>query len=167
MTATRLTAGAAALALAALAAAAPPRGGAFEALVEQAIDGETLLVVPAGGAAPIPVRLRGVAAPLPCQSGAAEARAQLEEWVKGRSVRVSGQGRDRQGRLLAKVEHDGADVNRRLIEEGRAWSERTRWDRGPYVKEERVAAALRRGLHASTGALPPQEFLRRHGPCGP
>jgi hypothetical protein len=37
---------------------------------------------------------------------------------------------------------------------------RTRWDQGPYVKQERQAKALGRGLHGQGGAVMPSEFRR-------
>jgi hypothetical protein len=42
---------------------------------------------------------------------------------------------------------------------------RYRWDQGPYVKEERQAIALKRGLHEQRGAELPRDFRKRHGPC--
>ncbi|MCB1983320.1 MAG: excalibur calcium-binding domain-containing protein [Rhodoferax sp.] len=53
-----------------------------------------------------------------------------------------------------------------MVAEGHAWSLRTKWDRGPYVAQERMARSLDRGLHAAGGAIAPAEFRRRNGPCG-
>jgi hypothetical protein len=47
----------------------------------------------------------------------------------------------------------------------RAWSIRSRWDQGPLVKQEKMARALSRGLHATPGAMQPKEFRRLHGTC--
>ena len=57
------------------------------------------------------------------------------------------------------------NVSRFLVENGHAWSARSRWDQGPLVKQEKMARALGRGLHAALGALQPKEFRRRHGRC--
>jgi hypothetical protein len=42
---------------------------------------------------------------------------------------------------------------------------RYKYDRGPYVAEERMAIALKRGLHGEGGAVMPREFRQRHGAC--
>ena len=63
--------------------------------------------------------------------------------------------------LLGDVE-----LNRRLVEQGQAWSQRWRWDNGPYVSQERIARARSRGLHkAGSAAVMPRQFRLRHGPC--
>ena len=45
-----------------------------------------------------------------------------------------------------------------MVSEGHAWSTRTKWDNGPLVKQERQAMALKRGLHATPGAVMPKHF---------
>jgi endonuclease YncB( thermonuclease family) len=72
-------------------------------------------------------------------------------------------GRD--GVVSGAVRLDGEDLARRMVAEGHAWSTRVKWDRGPFVKEERMAKALQRGLHALRGAQTPADFRRQHGPC--
>jgi endonuclease YncB( thermonuclease family) len=57
------------------------------------------------------------------------------------------------------------DLSVRQVEEGHAWSLRVRNDDGPLVKQERMARALGRGLHATAGAMKPWDFRRAHGPC--
>jgi len=140
--------------------AAPP----LEAVVTQVIDGQTVLLAPAG-AAPVTLRLAGIEAPLLCQPWGIEARDALKDWVLNRAVVVKPAGRDGKGGVLGSVLLAGDDINRRLVEEGHAWSARVKWDHGPYVKQERMARALGRGLHAAGGALMPQDFRRSHGPC--
>ena len=67
--------------------------------------------------------------------------------------------------MLAKVTFDGADLSRRMVEEGHAWSVRVKWDRGPYVAQERMAQALSRGLHGVAGLQPPPQYKRSPGAC--
>jgi endonuclease YncB( thermonuclease family) len=53
-----------------------------------------------------------------------------------------------------------------MVAEGHAWSTRGRWDRGPLVKEERMAQALKRGMHGGAKDLtPPAQFRKLRGPC--
>ncbi|MCU0967415.1 MAG: thermonuclease family protein [Rubrivivax sp.] len=136
----------------------------IEGTVTRVVDGDSLWVAPASGP-PVEVRLHGIDAPEGCQAGGPEARRALEDLVLRRPVSVRSRGRDDHGRLLGVVSVDGIDVNVRQVEEGWAWSSRYKWDRGPYVKQERMAQALRRGIFALPGAEEPREFRRRHGPC--
>ena len=165
-----------ALALAVALAGAPAavlaaRGSAaVDGVVARVIDGDSLWVQPAAGGAPIEVRLLGIDAPEICQEGGREARAFLTELVAGGAVQLrvprGSAGRDEYGRTLARLRVGEVDVNRRLVEEGHAWSQRYKWDRGPYIAAERTARALRRGLHrAGAAALMPRDFRRLHGPC--
>jgi hypothetical protein len=116
-------------------------------------------------AKPLEVRLHGIDAPEGCQPGGPQARAALADFVQDKRVVLDTRGRDGYGRTLATVSVDGLDVNQRMVAEGQAWSLRTKWNQGPYMKQERVALALRRGLHAVPGAELPGDFRRRHGPC--
>jgi endonuclease YncB( thermonuclease family) len=157
----RMAVTAAALLLAG-AAAATPRS--MEGQVTRVVDGDSLWLTPAVGP-PVEVRLVGIDAPEGCQAGGPESRRALEELVLRRTVSVRSEGRDDFGRTLGTVMMDGVNVNQRLVEEGQAWSYRFKWDQGPYVKQERMAQALQRGVFAQAGAVMPREFRRSHGPC--
>jgi micrococcal nuclease len=145
------------------AAPAPDPAG----VVTRIVDGDTLWVMlPDPAAPPLVVRLEGIDAPERCQAGGAEAASALRSIALGRSVLLKVKARDEHGRVVARVLRDGeVDVGDRLVRDGQAWSARYRHDRGPYVAQERMAVALKRGLHADAGALQPREFRRRHGPC--
>lgn len=135
-----------------------------QGVVTQVTDGDSLWITPPGQPG-IEVRLRDIDAPEICQAWGEEARRALEALVLGKTVVLRIAGRDTYGRTLGQVQADGVDVARRMVEEGHAWSIRTRWDRGPLVKDERMATALRRGLHGQPGAVMPRDFRQGHGPC--
>lgn len=146
-------------------AARSPAGG-VRGTVTSVVDGDSLWILPDGGGKAIEVRLAGIDAPEICQEHGAEARAFLAEKVLKKPVRLVLKGHDGYGRALGHVHADGMDLNRLLVEEGHAWSLRTKWDQGPYVPQERMARALSRGLHkAGSAAIAPKDFRRRHGPC--
>lgn len=136
-------------------------------VVTRIVDGDTLWVMlPDPAAPPLVVRLDGIDAPERCQAGGAEAADALKAVALGRNVVLKVKARDDHGRLVARVLRDGEfDVGDRLVRDGQAWSARFRHDRGPYVAQERMAVALKRGVHADGNALQPREFRRRHGPC--
>lgn len=127
-------------------------------------DGDSLWVTPAGGAA-VELRLNGVDAPEICQPWGEQAKQALAELVMGKAVRVETVGRDSHGRTLGTVFVDQLNVNKKLVQEGHAWSTRYKHDRGPYVADERMAKALNRGLNQGGGAVMPKDFRRDHGPC--
>lgn len=150
--------------------AAPRPQPALDGRVTRVIDGDSLVFeasAPEGKPAPAPleVRLDGVDAPEGCQDWGRQAHEALAEFVLGKPVRLVTKGRDTYGRTLATAYVDTLNVNERMVAEGHAWSSRYKWDKGPYVEKERVAKALKRGLHGSPGAVPPKEFRRTHGRC--
>jgi len=142
--------------------AAPP--AAMQGVVTQVIDGSLVRFTPAGQPA-FELRLRDIEAPESCQPGAAEARVLLASLVLNKPATLLPAGRDRQGRLLGALSVEEVNVGRRMVEEGYAWSIRTRNDIGPYVKEERMAKALGRGVHGQAGAVAPREWRRTKGVC--
>jgi micrococcal nuclease len=137
---------------------------ALEGRVERVTDGDSVWLAPAAGPA-VEVRLLGIDAPEGCQAWGPEARRALEELALRRDAQLKTQGKDTHGRTLGTLFVDGVNVNQRLVEEGHAWSMRFKWDQGPYVKQERMAKALGRGLFATGGAVMPRDFRRNHGPC--
>lgn len=151
------------LALAALAVSAASRQ--LEGEVTRVVDGDSVWLAPAGGGAPVELRLVGIDAPEICQPWGPQARDALAEQVLGRQVRVKTVGRDTFERTLGTLFVDGRNVNQWLVQEGHAWSARYRYDRGPYVREERMAKALSRGFNRAGGAVLPRDFRREHGPC--
>jgi endonuclease YncB( thermonuclease family) len=152
---------AAGLALHVLAALAAP---VLQGTVTQVIDGQTLLLAAADGK-PVQVSLSGIVTPLLCQPWGTEARDALKDWVLHQEVVAAPVGPPQGGLVIAKVLLAGDDLSRRMVEEGHAWSTREKWDRGPYVKQERMAGALSRGLHGAKGVKPPLQYKRTNHPC--
>lgn len=167
------------LAAPALAAAPAGKGGpggkagtdiVIDGRVTSVVDGDSLWVTPADNSAAIEVRLLDIDAPEICQLWGEEARRYLADQVLRQPVRLvvprRGTAHDSYGRALGIVYLGEVNINVRLIEEGHAWSARTRGGRGPYLKQETMARALRRGLHqAGSEAVMPVDFRRSHGPC--
>lgn len=151
----------------ALAQAAPAkRLTVVEGMVAKVIDGDSLVFEPAAKGPALEVRLEGIDAPEGCQPWGPQARQALSEFVLGKAITLQLKGKDNYGRTLAIARVDQLNVNERMVAEGHAWSARFRFDKGPFVEKERVAKALRRGLHATAGALMPKDFRRAHGRCG-
>jgi micrococcal nuclease len=153
-------------AAAAFAKPAPKSAPPLEGKMIQVTDGATFTMLAADGSK-LAVRLADIEPPELCQTWGSESRDALAAWLQDQPLFVRAGARDRAGRVLAHVEVDGTDINRRMVEEGHAFSVRSKWDRGPLVKQERMAQALRRGMF--TAGLPetPASFRRSHGPCQP
>ena len=146
--------------------APPPKPVLLTGTVTRVVDGDTLwLKTEDADAATVVVRLTGIDAPESCQVGGSEATAALNALALGRSVTVRVVAKDEHGRTVGKVFDGEKDLGDRMVRDGQAWSSRFQYDRGPYVAEERMALALKRGLHAAGGAIQPREFRKRHGPC--
>lgn len=150
----------------ALLCAAPTMAATLAGRVERVIDGDSLVFKPDGGAAAIEVRLKGIDAPEGCQAGGPEARDHLRDAVRDKPASLVTQGKDSYGRTLGLLTVDGLLINERLVAEGHAWSQRGKSGQGPYMAKEKVAIALKRGLHATRGAVAPWDFRRSNGRCG-
>jgi micrococcal nuclease len=149
----------------ALLATAPAFAAPLQGKVTKVFDGDSLLFQPAGGGKPIELRLKDIDAPEICQPGGTEARDYLQEVVKDKVVRVDTGPADSFGRTLGVLTVDDMNINQRLVAEGHAWSARVKWNQGPFVSQEKMATALKRGLHANPGAIQPAEWRRSKGPC--
>ena len=143
----------------------PPEPVLLTGTVSRIVDGDTLWLKTEGDSAPVVVRIEGIDAPESCQVGGAEATAALNALALGRSVTVRVAAHDDYGRTVGKVFDGSKDIGDRMVRDGQAWSSRFNYDRGPYVAEERMAFALKRGLHAAGGAVQPRDFRKQHGPC--
>jgi endonuclease YncB( thermonuclease family) len=153
------------LAGAATKAKEPPKPVELTGTVTRVVDGDTLWLKTAADAEPVVIRIEGIDAPESCQPGGPEATAALTELVLNRTVTVRPSARDDWGRTVGKVFDGARDIGDRMVRDGQAWSTRWRYDRGPYVAEERMAQSLKRGLHAAGGAIQPRDFRKQHGPC--
>ncbi len=153
---------AAAAPAAAPAKAAPTK--ALQGIVTQVTDGDTLWLKPADGK-PIEVRLRDIDAPEICQPWGDDARKALSELTLNKVASLQIFARDKFGRALGTLMIEDTNVSRFMVENGHAWSTRSRWDQGPLVKQEKMARALTRGLHSQGGAIQPWEWRRTRGAC--
>lgn len=144
--------------------AARAAAGPVEGVITKITDGDSLWLQPQGQA-PIEVRLRDIDAPEICQDGGEDAKRMLESLALGKPATLKIAARDSYGRAVGLVLVEGRSLSSLMVAEGHAWSQRTRFDRGPLMKEERMAQALKRGLHAGPKPVMPKDFRKAHGPC--
>jgi endonuclease YncB( thermonuclease family) len=145
----------------------PPEPTELTGQVSRVVDGDTLWLKTAADAEPVVIRIEGIDAPESCQPGGADATQALTKLALNRNVTVRIVARDEYARVVGKVFDGTVDVGDRMVRDGQVWSARFKYDRGPYVAEERMAIALKRGLHAEGGAVMPRDFRQRNGECAP
>lgn len=125
-------------------------------------DGDTLTVLLRGER--VSVRLDEIDAPELGQAHGRESRNALARLCYGRRAAVREQGRDKYGRVLARVECDGIDANAEQVRRGYAWFYR-QYGHDPLLRDLETAARGRRvGLWAGAAPVPPWEF--RHANAG-
>ncbi len=140
-------------------------GEVLRGKITRVVDGDTVWFVREGASKPMKIRLEGIDAPEICQDFGPEARSFLSERVLNREVEAKLRAVDDWGRHIGKVFDRGADIGQRMVRDGMAWSLRYKWDRGPYMPDERMAESLHRGLHAGGKAEMPRDFRKRNGTC--
>ena len=137
-----------------------------EGRVVRVRDGDSIVVL--RGGVGVEVRLDGIDCPELAQAFGRKAKNFTSGLAFGKSVRLSGKGKDRYGRELADVLlPDGRSLNRELVSAGFAWWYRKySSDRG-LESLEQAARKARRGLWADSGPVPPWDFrVRGSGPPG-
>lgn len=134
-------------------------------VVTHVVDGDSIRVRPASGAAPLEIRLQGIDAPELCQPLGMQARDALAGLVLHRPVVVTTRARDRYERTVARVRVGSQDLGSWMVARGYAWSNGWRGSGGPYARQQAQARAARLGLWSGGRALPPREFRKRHGSC--
>ncbi|WP_297648234.1 thermonuclease family protein [Hydrogenophaga sp.] len=123
-------------------------------------DGDTLTVLDADRVQH-KIRLAGIDAPERKQPFGQRSRQMLADLVFRKQVEVLTEKKDRYGRTIGKVMHQGRDVNLILVAQGMAWHykqyarEQSAIDRQLYAQAEDEARAQRRGLWADSHPIPP------------
>ena len=128
-------------------------------------DGDTVIVRPDSGPS-VKVRLIHIDAPERRQAFGTRARQVLGDLIDGQVVEVIGTTKDRYGRLLGDVRHDGRSINLELVKRGFAWAYVEFEPPPDYVAAEAEARAARRGLWADKAPLPPWEYRKSRRATG-
>ena len=92
----------------------------FQAVVINVSDGDSITV--RSGDQNIKIRLAEIDAPERGQPWGTKSRQELAGLVAGKTVSITPQGQDRYDRIIAKVEVNGLDINRAMVQRGAAWA---------------------------------------------
>lgn len=123
-------------------------------------DGDTLTLLDANHVQH-KIRLAGIDAPERKQPFGQRSRQMLADMVFRQQIEVLTEKKDRYGRTIGKVIHQGRDVNLVLVSEGMAWHykqyerEQSVSDRSLYASAEKEARAQRNGLWTDPQPIPP------------
>ena len=136
----------------------------FAAKVVGVSDGDTVTLLTQGNAGPSQVRTRltEIDAPEQRQPWGTRSRQALANKVFGQQVLVASSGKDRYGRLLARLHIGNRDINREMVRDGHAWVYR-RYATENWLPDETAARNAGRGLWSlhSSQRMPPWEWRQR------
>lgn len=127
-----------------LVATGPTGSSAEPVVVVEVIDGDSLVVAAKAGR--LQVRISGVNTPDRGECHHQEARDYLGEALNGAIVVMVREGTDQYGRVLARVEADGADLALKLIRDGRGVAMADAGHPEDLVGAEEAAYRERRGM---------------------
>jgi endonuclease YncB( thermonuclease family) len=137
----------------------------LRARVVSVTDGDTVTVI-TPAKKKMKVRLGGIDAPDKKQPFGKAAKAALSDLVKGRDVDLIGSKPDRREPFVAKIIHEGRDVNLELLRMGLAWchvkfpEEQSVEDGEVYAAAESDARDAGLRLWSDFGAVPPWEWTK-------
>lgn len=113
------------------------------------------------------IRLQGIDAPAKTQAFGQKSNQSLHQLIHNKQVTIEFQKKDKYGRTLGKVLHNGLDVCLEQIKLGMAWhykqykSDQPKEDRALYNQTEQDARARKAGLWIDKAPTPPWEFRRQ------
>ena len=140
--------------------------GTIQGKVVSVPDGDTITVLDATNTQH-KIRLQGIDAPEKAQPFGQKSKQSLSQMVQSKQVTVEYQKKDKYGRTLGKVLHNGTDVCLEQIKLGMAWhykqyaSDQPKEDRALYDQTEQDARAKKAGLWIDKAPTPPWEFRRQ------
>ena len=139
--------------------------GTLEGKVVGVADGDTITVLEANNTQH-KIRLQGIDAPEKAQAFGQKSKQSLHQLIHNKQVSVEFQKKDKYGRIVGKVLHEGTDVCLEQIKLGMAWhykqyaSEQSKEDRETYAQAELRAQSQKIGLWKETNAIPPWNFRK-------
>ena len=129
-------------------------------------DGDTITVLDATNTKH-KIRLQGIDAPEKAQAFGQKSKQSLSQMVYNKQVVVEYQKKDKYGRTLGKVLHNGTDVCLEQIKLGMAWhykqykSDQPKEDRETYAQAELASRSMAVGIWKDKNPTPPWEFRKQ------
>ena len=128
-------------------------------------DGDTITVLDATNTKH-KIRLQGIDAPEKAQAFGQKSKQSLHQMVHSKLVSIEFQKKDKYGRTVGKVVHNGNDICLEQLKLGMAWhykqyeSEQPKVDREIYSQAELTARSQAIGLWKDKNTIPPWVFRK-------
>ena len=114
------------------------------------------------------IRLQGIDAPEKTQAFGQKSKQSLHQLIHNKQVTIEYQKKDKYGRTLGKVLHNGTDVCLEQIKLGMAWhykrykSDQPKEDRETYAQAELASRSMAVGIWKDKNPTPPWEFRKQN-----
>jgi endonuclease YncB( thermonuclease family) len=129
--------------------------------VQHVIDGDSLILRDQTGTT-YEVRLQGVDAPEYRQQYGPQAEKALQRRLRGETVKLRVDGKDRYGRHIGYLTHEGDSINYWLIASGHAWHYARYNDDPRWAEAQQSAKRERRGLWGKGDPVAPWVWRDRN-----
>jgi endonuclease YncB( thermonuclease family) len=129
--------------------------------VQEVIDGDSLILRDDTGTT-YEVRLQGVDAPEYGQPYGDQAEKAVKRRLRGETVKLRTEGRDRYGRHIGYVRHEGESINYWLIANGHAWHYARYNDDPRWAEAQESTRSEDRGLWREANPVAPWDWRDRH-----
>jgi endonuclease YncB( thermonuclease family) len=129
-------------------------------------DGDTITVLDKSRSSH-KIRLTGIDAPEKSQAFGQASKQTLSNLIYLQTVKVEWEKKDRYGRVLGKVIHQGRDINLEQVQRGMAWHykdyirDQSIEDRNLYAEAELKAREQKTGLWKDLDPVKPSEYRRK------
>jgi endonuclease YncB( thermonuclease family) len=140
--------------------------GTIQGKVVAVADGDTITVLDATNTKH-KIRLQGIDAPEKAQAFGQKSKQSLHQMVHSKQVSIEFQKKDKYGRTVGKVVHNGNDICLEQLKLGMAWhykqyeSEQSKEDSIAYQQAELAARDQALGIWKDKNATPPWEFRKQ------
>ena len=140
--------------------------GTIQGKVVAVADGYTITVLDATNTKH-KIRLQGIDAPEKAQAFGQKSKQSLHQMVHSKQVSIEFQKKDKYGRTVGKVVHNGNDICLEQVKLGMAWhykqyeSEQPKVDREIYTQAELTARTQAIGLWKDKNTIPPWVFRKQ------
>ena len=140
--------------------------GTIQGKVVAVADGDTITVLDATNTKH-KIRLQGIDAPEKAQAFGQKSKQSLHQMVHSKQVSIEFHKKDKYGRTVGKVVHNGNDICLEQLKLGMAWhykqyeSEQPKVDREIYSQAELAARSQAIGLWKDKNTIPPWVFRKQ------
>lgn len=107
------------------------------------------------------IRLNDIDAPEKSQAFGNKSKQNLSKYIFGKDVTVIYDKKDQYGRILGTIYLNNKDINLKQVEDGFAWVYRQYSKKKKYLKAEKEARNLKKGLWADTNPIEPWNYRRK------